>query len=89
MTESPRGLPVKEAIRLKSIRKVMAKTMKASVETAALSQIAREIDVTALQELRGKLAEGQIASLFKHLNHDDNGQNTAPASDVECRVSRS
>ena len=52
MTESPRGLPVKETIRLKSIRKVMAQTMKASVDNAALSQISREIDVTALQTLR-------------------------------------
>jgi len=56
MVDSPRGLPVKESIRLKSIRKVMAQTMKASVENAALSQIHREIDVTALQILRrGKL----------------------------------
>lgn len=59
MVESPRGLPVKEAIRLKSVRKVMAKTMKASVDNAALSQLAREVDVTALQELRVKLSEGQ------------------------------
>jgi len=51
MTESPRGLPVKEAIRIKSVRKVMAKTMKASVDTAALSQVSREIDVTAMQAL--------------------------------------
>ncbi len=60
MTVSPRGLPVKESIRLKSIRKVMAQTMKASVENAALSQIHREIDVTALQKLRrGKLLNAQ------------------------------
>ncbi len=52
MTESPRGLPVKQTIRLKSIRKVMAQTMKASVNNAALSQISREIDLTALQTLR-------------------------------------
>ncbi len=54
MTDSPRGLPVKQSIRLKSIRKVMARTMKASVENAALSQISREIDVTELQTLRRK-----------------------------------
>lgn len=52
MTKSPRGLPVKQTIRLKSIRKVMAQTMKASVDNAALSQISREIDLTALQLLR-------------------------------------
>lgn len=52
MTESPRGLPVKKAIRIKGIGKVMAKTMKASVDNAALSQLSREIDMTALQELR-------------------------------------
>ena len=52
MAESPRGLPVKQTIRLKSIRKVMAQTMKASVNNAALSQISREIDITALQTLR-------------------------------------
>lgn len=60
MTESPRGLPVKETIRLKSIRKVMVQTMKASVDNAALSQISREIDVTTLQGLRReKLIEAQ------------------------------
>lgn len=52
MVTSPRGLLVKETIRLKSIRKAMAQSMKASVDTAALSQISREIDVTALQTLR-------------------------------------
>lgn len=44
---------------MKSVRKVMAKTMKASVDNAALSQLAREVDVTALQDLRVKLSEGQ------------------------------
>lgn len=57
MTDSPRGLPVKEAIPLKSIRKMMAQAMKASVETAALSQVSREIDVTPLNALRQKMAE--------------------------------
>lgn len=52
MIKSPRGLPVKETIRVKSIRKAMAQTMKASVDTAALSQVTREIDVTALQSHR-------------------------------------
>lgn len=52
MTESPRGLPIKKIIRIKSVRKVMAQTMKASVDNAALSQVTREVDVTALQALR-------------------------------------
>ncbi len=52
MATSPRGLPVKETLRLNRLRKVMAQTMKASVDNAALSQVNREIDVTALQELR-------------------------------------
>ena len=52
MTDSWRGLPVQQIIRLKSIRRMMAQTMKASVDRAALSQVSREIDVTALQTLR-------------------------------------
>lgn len=58
MTESPRGIPVKETIRIKSVRKAMAQTMKASVDTAALSQLNREIDVTALNEWRSQGARG-------------------------------
>ena len=57
MVDSPRGLPVKEIIPLKSIRKTMAQAMKASVDNAALSQVSREIDLTALQvQRREKLA---------------------------------
>lgn len=52
MTESPRGLPIKKIIRIKSVRKVMAQTMKASVDNSALSQVTREVDVTALQAMR-------------------------------------
>lgn len=52
MTDSPRGIPVKETIKIRGVRKVMARTMKASTDNAALSQVSREIDVTALQELR-------------------------------------
>ncbi len=55
MTDSPRGLPVKKTIPLKSIRQMMAKSMKASVDTAALSQISREIDVTPLNALRQQI----------------------------------
>ncbi len=52
MSDSPRRLPVKERIPLKSIRKAMAQSMKASVDHSALSQVTREIDVTALQQGR-------------------------------------
>lgn len=55
MNLSPRGIPVKETIRLKTTRKVMAQTMKASVENAALSQICREVDVTELITYRESL----------------------------------
>jgi pyruvate dehydrogenase E2 component (dihydrolipoamide acetyltransferase) len=52
MTHSPRGLPIKNTIRLNRVRKAMAQTMKASVDRAAISQVSREIDVTALQAFR-------------------------------------
>lgn len=52
---SPRGLPVRETLRLSGIRKAMAAGMKQAVQTAALSQVNREIDVTAAQERRAPL----------------------------------
>ncbi len=52
---SPRGLPVRETLRLSGIRKAMAAGMKQAVQTAALSQVNREIDVTAAQERRAQL----------------------------------
>lgn len=63
MTASPRGLLVKETIRLKGIRKNMAQTMKASVDNAALSLISREVDVTAAQEFRRILQADQDLDL--------------------------
>lgn len=55
MTESPRGLPIKETLRLSQLRRVMAQTMKTSVQTAALSQVNREIDVTVVQQTRRQM----------------------------------
>lgn len=55
MSTSPRGLPVKETIKLNQLRRVMAQTMKASVEAAALSQVQREIDLTPAQALRAEM----------------------------------
>jgi pyruvate dehydrogenase E2 component (dihydrolipoamide acetyltransferase) len=50
--ESPRGLPVKEALPLGRVRRMMSQSMRDSVQRAALSQISREMDLTALQALR-------------------------------------
>jgi pyruvate dehydrogenase E2 component (dihydrolipoamide acetyltransferase) len=54
-SSSPRGLPVRETLRLTSIRKAMAAGMQQAVQTAALSQVNREIDVTLMQERRAQL----------------------------------
>lgn len=51
-TQSPRGLAVKQSLPLGRVRRVMAETMRASVQRAALSQITREIDLTALGAAR-------------------------------------
>jgi pyruvate dehydrogenase E2 component (dihydrolipoamide acetyltransferase) len=58
MPASARGLAVREAIPLGLIRKAMARGMKASVSTAALSQISREMDLHAVGELRRALLAG-------------------------------
>ncbi|MDZ4159788.1 MAG: 2-oxo acid dehydrogenase subunit E2 [Anaerolineaceae bacterium] len=52
MSETRRGLPVKEKIPLTHLRQVMAKGMKASVDSLALSQVSREMDLTHLQAMR-------------------------------------
>jgi pyruvate dehydrogenase E2 component (dihydrolipoamide acetyltransferase) len=59
MAASSRGLAVKQTIPLGIVRKAMARGMKASVTTAALSQISREVDVDALRELR----QGYLAAM--------------------------
>jgi pyruvate dehydrogenase E2 component (dihydrolipoamide acetyltransferase) len=56
-TPSPRGLAVKQVIALNRVRKMMAKTMHESVQRAALSQVSREIDLTALQAARQRDGE--------------------------------
>ncbi|MCC6147056.1 MAG: 2-oxo acid dehydrogenase subunit E2 [Anaerolineaceae bacterium] len=50
--ETRRGLAVREKRPLNRVQKAMAKGMKASVETLALSQLSREMDVTGLQAVR-------------------------------------
>jgi pyruvate dehydrogenase E2 component (dihydrolipoamide acetyltransferase) len=49
---SPRGLAVKQSLPLGRVRRVMAQTMRDSVQRGALSQITREIDLTALLDAR-------------------------------------
>lgn len=57
MTE--RGLTLTRREPLHRLRRVMAQTMKQSVDTAALSQLAREVDVTAVSAWRSEaLAAG-------------------------------
>lgn len=49
---SPRGLTIKQTLSLGRVRKVMAQAMRASVQAAALSQVTREMDLTAVQAAR-------------------------------------
>lgn len=59
-----RGVPVRETRKLGIVRKAMARGMKAAVTTAALSQISREVDLQAAQDMRrGLVAEGRPVSL--------------------------
>jgi pyruvate dehydrogenase E2 component (dihydrolipoamide acetyltransferase) len=52
---SPRGLLIKQTLPLGRVRRVMAQTMRESVERAALSQVTRQMDLTALQAARRAL----------------------------------
>jgi pyruvate dehydrogenase E2 component (dihydrolipoamide acetyltransferase) len=65
MATSSRCLEIRDRIPLGLVRKAMARGMKASVTTAALSQISREVDVHMLGELRStyQAATGQKVSL--------------------------
>jgi pyruvate dehydrogenase E2 component (dihydrolipoamide acetyltransferase) len=58
MSETRRGLAVKEKITLNRVRRAMAKGMRASIETLALSQLSRELDLTLLQSVRREKANG-------------------------------
>lgn len=61
---SPRGLPIKEVLPLGRVRKVMAQTMRDSVQRAALSQITREMDLTAVQTARRASADSVSLNVF-------------------------
>lgn len=52
MTETERGIPIRSRTPLNRVKDAMAKHMRASLETLALSQVARELDLTALQAAR-------------------------------------
>jgi pyruvate dehydrogenase E2 component (dihydrolipoamide acetyltransferase) len=61
-----RGIAVKETRPLGQLRKMMAKTMHESVQRGALSQVTREIDLTAVQAARAAAGE-QRHSLNTHI----------------------
>ena len=52
-----RGIAVKETKPLGQLRKMMAKSMHASVQQGALSQVTREMDLTAVQAARAAAGE--------------------------------
>ena len=56
-----RGLTLARREPLHRLRRVMAQTMKQSVDTAALSQLAREVDVTAVSGWRAAVLAGGAA----------------------------
>ena len=47
-----RSLPVRETRALGRVRRIMAQTMRDSVDRAALSQVTRDMDLTAVQAAR-------------------------------------
>ncbi len=53
-----RGLRVRQSLPLGRVRKVMAQTMRVSVQAAALSQVTREMDLTAVQAARRAAGPG-------------------------------
>ncbi len=61
---SPRGLPIKHVLPLGRVRRVMAQSMRDSVERAALSQVTREMDLTPLQDLRRALPDRMSLNVF-------------------------
>lgn len=61
-----RGIPIKNRMKPGRIRRIMAKSMHEVVQRAALSQIAREMDLTELRELQNSPSEKK-ASLNVYL----------------------
>lgn len=50
--DTHRSIPIKQAMPLGRVRKMMAQSMQASVQRAALSQVTREMDLSAVQAAR-------------------------------------
>lgn len=54
-----RSIAVKQTLPLGAVRKMMVKTMQLSVQTAALSQVTREMDLTAIETARAAAGAGR------------------------------
>ena len=61
---SPRGLAVKQSLPLGRVRRVMAQTMRDSVQRAALSQVSREMDLTAAVAARRAMSSRVSLNIF-------------------------
>ncbi|MCO5213928.1 MAG: 2-oxo acid dehydrogenase subunit E2 [Caldilinea sp.] len=55
--ETHRSIPIKQVMPLGRVRKMMAQSMQASVQRAALSQVTREMDLSAVQAARAAAGE--------------------------------
>ncbi|MBL8093647.1 MAG: 2-oxo acid dehydrogenase subunit E2 [Anaerolineales bacterium] len=56
-----RNLPVRETRALGRVRRIMAQTMRDSVDRAALSQVTRDMDLTAVQAARQAAGEQRVS----------------------------
>jgi len=55
--ETHRSIPIKQVMPLGRVRKMMVQSMQASVQRAALSQVTREMDLSAVQSARAAAGE--------------------------------
>ena len=55
--ETHRSIPIKQVMPLGRVRKMMVQSMQASVQRAALSQVTREMDLSAVQAARAAAGE--------------------------------
>ncbi|MFZ1771767.1 MAG: 2-oxo acid dehydrogenase subunit E2, partial [Caldilinea sp.] len=56
-TNTHRSIPIKQVTPLSRVRKMMAQSMHESVQRAALSQVTREMDLSAVQAARAAAGE--------------------------------
>ncbi len=85
---SPRGLPIKETIRLNQLRRVMAQTMKASVDNAALSQVNRLIDLTPAQTWRVGVGERGRGGVWESVGGGERGRKFSLNTVIMAAVAR-